>query len=273
MTSRPDACGPTRWLILAALSLGMACTSQAIADQVVYFVNGKAMLVKSVERGAKFTVLEMDGGSKMGVPNEHIARIEEYEISAPSPVPVAVAPSVEPVLPAAIAAQPQAGVPPAMPLSLGPGIGGVAQGMDRLKPLAVGAEGEDPQRGPAWGRRGRGGMGAAGGGRFQGGAMGPGMNGPGGRGAGRQGMSGRGGRAGGRPEWLGYQQGTGDTARQGAQGTTTGSAAAGSSTTGSNAAGQGTQDNTSGGVNDSGSPEDQPEDSTTPPDGSSPEEN
>ena len=54
------------------------------ADQVVYFVHGKAIRVKSVEAGEKFTILEMEGGGSMGVPNEQIVRIEEYQVSAPA---------------------------------------------------------------------------------------------------------------------------------------------------------------------------------------------
>ena len=33
-----------------------AAAPSAFADQVVYFVNGKAIMVKSVEKGDKFTV-------------------------------------------------------------------------------------------------------------------------------------------------------------------------------------------------------------------------
>ncbi|MGH9749258.1 MAG: hypothetical protein ACRD6R_04975, partial [Candidatus Polarisedimenticolia bacterium] len=83
-------------LLTAATFLGAA--GAASADQIVYFVNGKAMMVRSVEKGEKFTVLEVEGGGRIGVPTEQIARIEEYQVSPPQapaqtalvPVPAAV---------------------------------------------------------------------------------------------------------------------------------------------------------------------------------------
>src|SRR3989338_2379434 len=80
-------------LTLLAAPLALALGAAVHADQVVYFSNGKAIMVKSVEKGEKFTVLEMDGGGRIGVPTEQIARIEEYAISAPS-APQAAPPPV-----------------------------------------------------------------------------------------------------------------------------------------------------------------------------------
>ena len=64
----------------ALLCAGVPCS---FADQVVYFVNGKAIMVKSVEKGEKFTILEMEGGGRIGVPTEQISKIEDYAVSDP----------------------------------------------------------------------------------------------------------------------------------------------------------------------------------------------
>ncbi|HXU12459.1 MAG TPA: hypothetical protein VN898_10880, partial [Candidatus Binatia bacterium] len=160
-------------LILIAAPLALSLVSPVLADQVVYFVNGKAIMVKSVEKGEKFTVLEMDGGGKMGVPTDQIARIEDYVLSAPAvpeyvppPAPVqapvqpviqapvqapASAPGVAPGPGAAQATNPLAGraavgipanMPPAAPMVPGPGVGGrpldaQGRGIAGLRPLDV----------------------------------------------------------------------------------------------------------------------------------------
>ncbi|MFQ5878220.1 MAG: hypothetical protein ACE5JH_11140, partial [Acidobacteriota bacterium] len=67
--------------LIAVISLCLA--APASADKVVYFLHGKAIRVKSVQKGDRFTVLELEGGGTLGVPTSRIARIEEYEISAP----------------------------------------------------------------------------------------------------------------------------------------------------------------------------------------------
>ena len=56
----------------------------ALADEIVYFTNGKAMTVKKIEKGDRFTILEIEGGGRIGVPNDRIARIETLVISRPS---------------------------------------------------------------------------------------------------------------------------------------------------------------------------------------------
>src|SRR5207245_10377127 len=99
---------------LFALFVACAAVSSASADQVVYFVNGKAIMVKSVEKGDKFTVLEMDGGGRMGVPTDQIARIEEYVVSAPSSAQPALPPA--PIVPAAQISA--AGTPTAQPAAV-----------------------------------------------------------------------------------------------------------------------------------------------------------
>lgn len=144
--------------ILFAAPLALSLVSPLFADQVVYFINGKAIMVKSVEKGDKFTVLEMDGGGKMGVPTDQIARIEDYVLSAPAvpqpeavPAPAVVAaPVVAPAPAAAQAANPigsrlggiPANLPPAAPMVPGPGVGGrpaeaPGRGMAGLRPLDV----------------------------------------------------------------------------------------------------------------------------------------
>ena len=172
-------------LILIAAAVALSLVSPALADQVVYFVNGKAIMVKSVEKGEKFTVLEMDGGGKMGVPTDQISRIEDYVLSAPAvpqyvpPPPVqapvqsatqtpmqapAQAPGVAPGPGAAQAVNPLAGrvavgipanMPPAAPMVPGPGVGGrpldpQGKGIAGLRPLDVSggaaAQAPGPQR-------------------------------------------------------------------------------------------------------------------------------
>jgi hypothetical protein len=152
--------------ILLAAPLALSLVSPLFADQVVYFINGKAIMVKSVEKGDKFTVLEMDGGGKMGVPTDQIARIEEYVLSAPAapqfvapPAPAVVqAPAVAPApVATAPAANPfethiggiPANLPPAAPMVPGPGVGGrptdgPGRGLAGLRPLELSGAAPQP---------------------------------------------------------------------------------------------------------------------------------
>ena len=127
--------------VAALLCAGVPCS---FADQVVYFVNGKAIMVKSVEKGEKFTILEMEGGGRIGVPTEQISKIEDYAVSDPvaaQPPPPQVA--AAPALPV------QAGGP-AVPLPRptvipGPGVGGQplggpVQNLAGLQPLEIGGD-------------------------------------------------------------------------------------------------------------------------------------
>jgi hypothetical protein len=123
---------------------GLALVTPAAADQVVYFVNGKAMTVKKVEKGDRLTILEVDGGGRIGIPTEQIDRIEELQLSNPAP---AVAAPPPPLLPAGgigPQAQPAATALPtaaAPGTPVGPMIGGKATqpggGLAGLQPLAV----------------------------------------------------------------------------------------------------------------------------------------
>lgn len=61
------------------VALFLAVPAVLRADQVVYFLKGKAIVVKSVEKGVKFTVLELEGGGRVGVPTEQIERIEDVQ--------------------------------------------------------------------------------------------------------------------------------------------------------------------------------------------------
>jgi hypothetical protein len=70
---------------LTIMAIGALSALPALADEIVYFVNGKAMMVKKVEKGPEFTILEIEGGGRIGVPNDHITRIELYQVSAPRP--------------------------------------------------------------------------------------------------------------------------------------------------------------------------------------------
>ena len=74
---------PQMRIAAALLASALASVMPTLADQVVYFVNGKAIMVKSIDRQGDLTFLEMEGGGRMGVPSEHIARVEDYAVSAP----------------------------------------------------------------------------------------------------------------------------------------------------------------------------------------------
>jgi len=186
------------------LAAALLCASLApsFADQIVYFVNGKAITVKSVEKGEKFTVLEMEGGGRVGVPTDQIARIEDYVVTEPVAAPVA-APVAQAAPPSQAAAAPSAAVQavtPGTPLPLpttqpGPGmggrpVGGPGQNVAGLKPIEIGEPAAPPEAPQHQAPR----MGAA----NRGAANGPTMSGPqarpyaGGRRPGRPAFAGRG---------------------------------------------------------------------------------
>jgi hypothetical protein len=126
----------TAFLLPAGLLLtAFAATLPARADQIVYFVNGKAMTVKSVERGDRVTILEIDGGGRIGVPTVQIDRIEDLQLSAPAAATAAVV--VPPPAPA------PASVQPAANLQSNPAVTG-----NPIAPAAVGAV-VTPPAGPA----------------------------------------------------------------------------------------------------------------------------
>ena len=145
----------SRHLPLVALLL-CAGIPTTFADQVVYFVNGKAIMVKSVEKGEKFTILEMDGGGRIGVPTDQISKIEDFAISEPAP---AQAPAASPQVVSAVVpplpARPGGPSTPISPTSMtpGPGIGGrpvpgAAQSINGIRPIEIGESGP-----PAAGQR------------------------------------------------------------------------------------------------------------------------
>jgi hypothetical protein len=132
----------TSSLILAAACL-LAVPGFARADQVVYFTNGKAITVKTVEKGPKLTVLEIEGGGRIGIPTVQIDRIEDLNLSPPAPVappptPVtAIIPQQPTAAPVQTVPQPQATIP------AGPGTGGhiaLNSAQKMAPPLAVGGE-------------------------------------------------------------------------------------------------------------------------------------
>lgn len=198
-------------LTLLAAPLALVLGAPVHADQVVYFINGKAIMVKSIEKGEKFTILEMDGGGRIGVPTDQIARIEEFAISAPAAPQAAPPPAPAPVAAQAAAPQPTqtaggspigipANLPPAPPMTPGPGVGGrpltaPGRGIANLRPLDIsGGTAPAPalqrpvpqdKAGPAMGGPGKASQG--------GGAARPNLA-AGRRFAGRPGMAGRGGR-------------------------------------------------------------------------------
>jgi len=130
----------TLFLVAAAL---VASGAAARADQIVYFVNGKAITVKKVEKGDRLTILEIEGGGRIGIPTVQIDRIEELAVAAA--VPQVAVPAVLP----APQPEPQAAnqIPPppaaASTLPAGPGTGGrVAANSpaNGAKPLAFGGD-------------------------------------------------------------------------------------------------------------------------------------
>jgi hypothetical protein len=125
-----------------------AASTLARADQVVYFLNGKAITVTKVEKGDKITILEIEGGGRIGIPTMQIDRIEDLALTPAVPPPTQVtaiippqptAPPVQPVPP------PAAGTMPA-----GPGTGGHALAQNSAgrmaQPLSVGEGDEAPVR-------------------------------------------------------------------------------------------------------------------------------
>ena len=218
---------PRSSLVLPVLALAacLVAVSAAAADQIVYFVNGKAMTVKSVERGERFTILEMEGGGRMGVPTEQIERIEEFQLQPPpvqQPMPLAAPVAQIPIAPPTPAAL--AGVAPATPAVPGPGMGGVAtpsgQGVQGMAPINVGGapqayQSPRPQQAfanrPAIG-------GPAGALQPAPGYQRPALYGPGGRRLGRQGMGRRGGPTPyGQPQGAQHGQTTGQQGGSGGQ--------------------------------------------------------
>jgi hypothetical protein len=140
-----------RLLVLLAAAVAFAGVPAAFADQVVYFQNGKAIMVKSVEKGDKLTILEMEGGGKIGVPSAQIVRIEDYVVTATGGTQTAAAPVPQPAAPVAAAprldspAQANAGTQPLNQPS-GTGFGGAplaaSQGGGIPAPLAIGTQGQ-----------------------------------------------------------------------------------------------------------------------------------
>src|SRR5436190_20919125 len=141
----------SRRLVPFAIVLLCAAVPLSFADQVVYFVNGKAIMVKSVEKGEKFTIPEMEGGGKVGVPTDQISKIEDFAITAPQAVPAQSAPVPAAVAPIVAAGPAPAAAPPAVASALptdpsmaaGPGIGGRPAGgpddnLAHIKPLDIG---------------------------------------------------------------------------------------------------------------------------------------
>jgi len=205
MTSSSTSSHPLR-AGLAFLAVTACLAIPVSADQIVYFSNGKAMTVKSVEKGDKFTILEVDGGGRVGVPTDQIIRIEDLETINPyvaqPPAPQTAAPP--PVAPVMVA--PPDGTRPGLPAlaagaPTGPGIGGVPnQALGSVRPLDIAGSSDASagrlQPGPAYGanggpayggaqRLGMGGMmqqaGPAGSRRYGGPAMGGRRSGMGGR--------------------------------------------------------------------------------------------
>ncbi len=148
---------PSSLLLATAIFIGASDASMLFADQVVYFVNGKAMTVKKVEKGDRVTILEIEGGGRIGVPTLQIDRIDELEVSQSQPAVAIPAPTavLTPAVVPAAAAVPTAAIPavigsnPAMGLApaTGPMVGGKAMGagnnLNGPQALSLGGQGED----------------------------------------------------------------------------------------------------------------------------------
>ena len=129
-------------LILAVAAFAASGVA-ARADQIVYFTNGKAITVKKVEKGDRLTILEIEGGGRIGIPTVQIDRIEEHVLSAAAP-----AVTIPAILPAPQPA-PTTNTPPPAPaapsaaMPAGPGTGGhVAPNTpaNGAQPLALGTD-------------------------------------------------------------------------------------------------------------------------------------
>ena len=146
---------------LATLALAVSAAAlPVLADQVVYFVNGKAMTVTKIEKGDRLTILEIEGGGRIGVPTIQIDRIENLQPASPpvSTVAVPAPPAPLPAAAAPAAAEP-AVAPPApetaaapVPKNVtpGPAIGGnplaANAGLSAARPLSIGADDADAPR-------------------------------------------------------------------------------------------------------------------------------
>jgi len=131
----------TSSLILAAACL-LAIPGFARADQVVYFTNGKAITVKTVEKGPKLTILEIEGGGRIGIPTVQIDRIEDLNLSPPAAPVAAPQTQVTAIIPQQPTAAPVQTVPQPQSAA-GPGTGGHVAQNSALKmapPLAVGGD-------------------------------------------------------------------------------------------------------------------------------------
>ena len=135
-------------LILAAgcLLLGPV---PARADQVVYFLNGKAITVTKVEKGDKVTILEIEGGGRIGIPTVQIDRIEELSLSPTQlPPPSTQVTAILPPPPKPV--QTTAPLPPASAMPAGPGTGGHAMAQNSAQklaqPLSVGDDPDAPRK-------------------------------------------------------------------------------------------------------------------------------
>jgi hypothetical protein len=144
-------------LLVAAILIGTSGASMLFADQVVYFVNGKAMTVKKVEKGDRVTILEVEGGGRIGVPTLQIDRIDELEIAQAAPVvaipaptpsqPPATVPATTPVPATVPPATSASNTAPGTASATGPMIGGKPAGtgnnLTGPQAIAVGAQGPD----------------------------------------------------------------------------------------------------------------------------------
>jgi soluble lytic murein transglycosylase-like protein len=69
------------YISLISLFLG----TMSFAEQVVYFEDGRTLVIESMELDDQFMILEMEGGSRISVPQDRIASVETLVATAPSP--------------------------------------------------------------------------------------------------------------------------------------------------------------------------------------------
>jgi hypothetical protein len=151
---RPLGQSVSRHVVLILIT-GLAFAAPAAADQIVYFINGKAITVKSVEKGERLTILEIDGGGRIGVPTAQIDRIEELKLSPPSsaaavpqPIPApsqntsGTAPAQTTVVAPSTGDARAGATPPQTSVATGPGFNGQASqppGGPGIVPLQISA--------------------------------------------------------------------------------------------------------------------------------------
>jgi hypothetical protein len=71
--------------ILYISLISLFLSTMTFAEQVVYFEDGRTLVIESMELDDQFMILEMEGGSRISVPQDRIASVETLVPTTPSP--------------------------------------------------------------------------------------------------------------------------------------------------------------------------------------------